>query len=491
MMFNKFSTFVILSGLLASQGLFFYHHLAEAHTIELQRPLKTETIETELRRPLNIKTEPSHVKNQLLMRLEQSYFYNFKSLSTDLAKAQAPSLWTLGFRGENRAETFRGDGEYTYSAAEKDHYINLRELYYTTPVKNLKLSLGRKKHDWSQAEKLWNMGIWQPRYIWSRLRPEVNGLTGLFLEGQVHSSPVRWTLFVSPVHIPELTPLYRFSNSHFQSQNPWFSEPAPFATVPGLFENRKIIYNLNLPSPSEVVWQQSLAMQLEWRRKEHFCQMNFAYKPMNQILLSADPVIRIDLPDSPPGVEVSPFLDYHRLLSAECGRQSAQGWYGFVSVANENPLSRARPSAMVTKRLQDTHTLASTLGYQASRHRTHFSLMNLWGGDAFDSGDKASLNSSFFVQRYEYYRALQVGHQQQWRWGGREWDGHLNLIWDLQQRGWQWVSGLAVVIQRQAKAFIQAEGLAKALSSQPPIENSFFNVYKMNDQVSAGVQVVF
>ena len=246
------------------------------------------------------------------LNYEQNYFYAPKPKGEDFFSDRNMGQIGFGYKGHSRRKTLNADFNYFYSEAEEDHYFNLREAYSTQRWPRVDLHIGRKKHNWSRADQYWGMGIWQPRFMWSRIRPEQNGLTGFFLQGSVKN--FQWTTFASPFNIPEMGPKFKYQNDQFSSANPWFRAPAPYATVPGVLENKKIIYSLNTPDVEQVALQASGAFQLKWQKGSYFCQMSYAYKPMNQIVRSVDPLIRIDLPGSPPGVDVYPFVSDHRVI---------------------------------------------------------------------------------------------------------------------------------------------------------------------------------
>ena len=84
------------------------------------------------------------------------------------------------------------------------------------------------------------------------------------------------------------------------------------------------------------------------------------------------------------------------LFSGECGGESNQGWFGFVSINNENPINKVKNEKWVTKRLQETSMLSTLVGYKYQQSRYYLSLMNLWGGDDLDGGAKASLSELLF-----------------------------------------------------------------------------------------------
>ncbi|MCB0357266.1 MAG: hypothetical protein KDD40_09680, partial [Bdellovibrionales bacterium] len=392
---------------------------------------------------------------KLSLDYSQNYFYAPDPQGKSLFANRQLSQIGFTYQGESRGKNLKADISYFYSASEDKHYVNLVDAYYTKKWSRVDLSVGRKLENWSYADQTWSMGLWQPRFMWSRLRPVQNGLSGVFLAGSVKN--FQWTTFASPISLPEMGPQFVYNEQQFSSANPWFRPPARYATVPGLFKSDKIIYNYESPEIDRIIFHPSLAGQLKWLKNNYFCQVNFAYKPMSQLVTSVYPY----LDNSPPGnsrpeVDVYPFVADHRLVGGECGRQQTKGWHGYISVNHESPVRENRPENWVVKRTLETSMLTTLLGYQRGHTNIFFSLMNLWGGDDQDSGRLASPTKSFFEQRYDYYRALKLGVTQ--KVSSLMWD--VDVIWDFEQEAWSWLSEVSYEFKNSLKTFIQVDGIA-------------------------------
>ncbi len=421
------------------------------------------------------------------VHLDQDYFY---SNGAELLNRGA-NRYKLGLdlKIQNLQKTHILDVNYIYSGIEKEHYVNLREWNYKRQLSNNQfLSVGRKLHDWSRADQVWQLGVWQPRFMWSRIRPEQNGLTGLFYSWV--GDKLQIEAFASPLFVPELGPRFRFSNGGFQSENPWFKAPAKRATVEGFFEDRDISYGFNMPRLQELVAQNSVAIQGRWGQDGYFCQTGYAYKPRNGIFNSVDLLLRIDLPGSPPGVEVHPYTEYHRLLSVECGHEGESGLYGFVSLTQDNPLRQARAENWISKGLQKTSLATGLVGYKLGAHNIYLSSMSLTGGDDLDVGTKASERESFFESWYNYVQAFRLGYSGKLDWQ-RSIEVQAAMTWDSFQQGWSWTSGFHVNFTQALEIFFRFDGIALAESSRSEGSTQFLNTFKTNDQATAGVYFVF
>ena len=68
-------------------------------------------------------------------------------------------------------------------------YMNLREIYFTYSIdESSNMHIGRKINVWSEVDRRWHLGFFQPEFRWNSLSPETQGLTGLFWEKRSENS---------------------------------------------------------------------------------------------------------------------------------------------------------------------------------------------------------------------------------------------------------------------------------------------------------------
>ena len=70
---------------------------------------------------------------------------------------------------------------YNYSFLEQQHYYQISELSVIFPFifEEWKMSLGFRDVLWSSADRYWNYGLWQSRYLLDPLRPKQMGRPGI------------------------------------------------------------------------------------------------------------------------------------------------------------------------------------------------------------------------------------------------------------------------------------------------------------------------
>lgn len=120
--------------------------------------------------------------------------------------------------------TINIDLGYQYEVFEKQSYFRISELdlHFPLPLENLHLFVGVKDHLWSHADKYWNYGLWQPRYLIDPLRPKQMGQPGIYLNYKGDSSLLFYFSFLV---FPDFTVQHRLSGGKPLSRSPFFVVP--------------------------------------------------------------------------------------------------------------------------------------------------------------------------------------------------------------------------------------------------------------------------
>ena len=165
---------------------------------------------------------------------------------------------------------------YQYSFPEKTHYYRLSSLELKFPfLKKFLLSFGFKNHLWSKADRYWNYGLWQPRYMVDPLRPKQMGLPGLYLNYEGTSSLL---FYVSALAFPNLIVRPRFIKGKPLSENPFFI--APFLT-----KESKFHWDLEQVKAFRITDILKPGAGFQIRHKLPFSQLSlsYAYKPSHDL----------------------------------------------------------------------------------------------------------------------------------------------------------------------------------------------------------------
>lgn len=204
---------------------------------------------------------------------------------------------------------------------------------YRTSIDGPSISFGRRLFDWSMLDRSLGLGIWQPLFRWDHARPDEMGLTGLFLQTG-KKGPIRITLLLSPIFLPDQQPDYQISDGNIVSGNRWFRPPITTVSVGKSFS--ELHYEVYEPEVKDVVWNEVYAINMQAGYETGpFFQASWADKPMNQFHLGIDTSqsLRTDLGNilEP---RVYPVLVRHQIWTIEAGIKN-NDYKFFVSYTGE------------------------------------------------------------------------------------------------------------------------------------------------------------
>lgn len=252
-----------------------------------------------------VDAKASNSQNFLDLTLSQSTFSGKPEIA---AQSNNFSTVSTSFAFQNNLKEIFGSSSFFKSTGlfvapmneNSDFEVAVPELYlsfldsrnstpdssFNTDQTHWALTVGRKKHDWSELDEYWNLGIWQPLARWDAANPIQQGLIGLFLT--TGNQSINATFMASGLFIPDQQPNAEVKNGKIISSNRWFRAPVDSAL---LHRNvTDIYYDLQKPSVSEVVNQESYLVSL-WMgqpKQGAFFRISGASKPQNQFHLVID-----------------------------------------------------------------------------------------------------------------------------------------------------------------------------------------------------------
>ena len=150
--------------------------------------------------------------------------------------------------------------------SKNETYFGLPEAYLEYAGEPVRLTVGRKKRTWSKLDEEFHLGLWQPELRWDYLKPEQQGLLGVYLDFRF-SSQVHLVLFTSSLNLPDQGPQYQLKNGQFYSSNRWFQQPS------GLFRlfngtsyasEVPLYFEIDRPAYDELFMQASFGGALEF-----------------------------------------------------------------------------------------------------------------------------------------------------------------------------------------------------------------------------------
>jgi hypothetical protein len=258
----------------------------------------------------------------------------FSLISTDYdLSPKTFALLGLNLRSENSTDKFKIDfaGRYA-SGSNVLSYVNVREISYRFDIgETTSLYAGRRLMNWSAIDNIWNLGVIQPQFKWNQLNAQNQGLTGLFWEQ--NEAGWGYTLFASPLYIPDQGAGYEIKDGQFQSGNPFFRAPPQNIRFQG--QLLPIDYDIHRPEASEVVSQSMFGAQFRWGEETgYFARVAGIYKPSNQLALGYKGI----LVTTRVRVDVLPKTYYETDYSLDAGYRGEWG-YAQLAVVATNPKS--------------------------------------------------------------------------------------------------------------------------------------------------------
>lgn len=268
-------------------------------------------------------------------------------------KGQAVAFSSLKWHYYN--PTVSVDLEYTYSFFEKFHYFRMSELAVIFPFisKDWKMSLGFRNVLWSEADRYWDYGLWQARYMLDAFRPVQIGIPGLYLDYEGKTS---FLVLFSYFYLPDIIIYPRLEEGKVSSENPFFVE-----------DFQKFYWDIDELKLFQInqLFKPVVAFQIRHSIEESNISFSYAYKPINQFQYSVLPK-GIDLSETESSsLAIKGFnynLSSHHLASIEGELVLGEGASLFASLFYENPDKPVRKKSWLSDELE-SHLTFSILAY--------------------------------------------------------------------------------------------------------------------------------
>ncbi len=393
---------------------------------------------------------------------------------------------------------------------KNEFYFGVPEMYVQPRglAPGFSLTIGRQKRNWSYLDEEFNLGVWQPQLRWDYLAPKQQGLTGVFFDWSL-SSNLHFSFFTSPLFLPDQGPNYALDNGRFTSSNRWFSPPqsrvALFDGTP-YAKDTPLYYKIDRPSEEDILMHSSFGFGVRYEGPGPFwTQVNYAYKPRNQIHLGIECEKCAILSGSSAGasgaapVEINavihPTIIKHHVITWETGldRIDDRGWIsltgdfpnssGFPANYEESPLN----SAMIAGATYQ-HYVFSWFGKPSWLKYSYMQMFDLQNKDKKGLVDSDQVQSS--LDRYAF---KQIAAMEWTLFFTQSRASRLQLknrySYSIPERGGWLTSSL----DYSEGALTYSVGLDVLGSDVDPnsTDAGTFTKYRSNDRVFGGVSYVF
>ncbi len=379
--------------------------------------------------------------------------------------------------------------------------FSVKELYWGRPFQGLalendraQLSLGRKLEYWSKADEEWSLGLWQPLQVFDGLRPEQQGLTGVFWK---HESGLFEVLgYSSPIFIPTMGPSVKNENGNLSSNSRWFRSPSQTFRINN--KERQIVYSVNTPEVGSLIAKPGAGARIAFNSKGHgvWGSAGAAYKPINDLLLKYEKKLITDGVNEDTGnAKLYPVVGYHNLLSVDLGyRGESYELVGSFIADKPKDVQRTQDDPYVMQKASDSKIYSWTLkNYFDYGFPTHLSLsyLRIDGGDLRDFDALGVDQGAVFSSRFKFSHAVSGGGAIEGRIFDRKLISKLKYLRDFDQRASLWNGQFDFYPMREFVVFVGFDILGGDRKENDQTATGFLNEFRANDRAFAGVNYEF
>jgi hypothetical protein len=418
----RLRTFSVVAGL-AIAAMFFALPMAS-----FAEAGKSVTVKAPPQEPIKVSAKSP---NQTPAFDELSFNLRFESyLNREKPPAGVPDYQQIGahFRTESEGRVFNGTLEIggSFATAVENYsniyvpeaFLELQTADYTEAELNgdlrARVSVGRRLEAWSQLDRHWDLGLWEPLNRFDALRPIDQGLTGAFIEAG--TGDFKLVAFASAIYVPEQGGNFSLQNGRFKSASPWFTEPTDRLIL--FSETTQVQYDILTPSTGSVISHSSGGVLLRYGTLQDgfYTQASYMFKPRNQLSTPFEGSLNLTDTSSFAFVQVNPQVIYHQLAGAELGynspSQDGDRAFGFgVSALADVPNNEFAGPNLTYQELDPMLFLSPKVSVGFDIGRTDFefavSYLQATGGGFTMKGPFAS-EKAIFGSRVPFKEALAV-----------------------------------------------------------------------------------
>lgn len=380
----------------------------------------------------------------------------------------------------------------TFFARGQSHYV-VHEAYIGSSPENsaFKTYTGRKKKEWSEMDRRWDLGLWQPTFAIDALRPEDQGLAGLF--GDYNRENFEILTFVTPIFIPNMGPDIREEGGGLVASSRWYRTPSRDYD----FNSRinTIQYSLDIPETEKLIQNPGAGLMIRLGNKDQgpWGVASYGYLPVNELLLKRQNFK--DISQDEVDVTVSPDITYHHLYSADFG-YSFSNLKASVSYLTDRPLEKRPDAEWVIQKLDPIEAYSTALDFSlddifSKTLAFQLEYLKVNGGGITDIlSDGSPDDFTLFDQRLKFTNALSFKVEGQlatfWR---RPFVTRFKYLYDYDQRGSLLNTEFLFYPSRRWAMLLGGDVLG--VQDEASTSSRFLNQYRANDRVYGGLTYVF
>lgn len=379
----------------------------------------------------------------------------------------------------------------TFFSRGQSHFV-VHEVYLATHSSGSgKMYLGRKKKEWSELDRRWQLGLWQPKFAMDALRPEEQGLSGVFL----NYTRQGWEVlgFATPIFIPSLGPDIREEGGSLVADSRWYRTPSRNYD----FNNRinDINYDLDIPEAAKLVGNGGVAFMGRVGNKEQgpWFTASAGHLPVNDLILKRKNFKEVAADKI--SVTVSPDVTYHSIYSADIG-YAFENLKSSISYLQDEPKEKLPESDWTIQKLNPLKAYAAALEFSLPFVLTksmsfQMEYLRVNGGGIVDIRSNGELDDiTLFDQRLKFTNALSFRAEGQLAsFFHRPFVARVKYLYDYDQRG-SLLNTEFLYYPTQKWAVVMG-GDVLGIQDETFNPSGFLNQYRANDRIYGGMTYVF
>lgn len=435
------------------------------------------------------KSSPAQVYGQI--RMEGMQYLTSIPEAPQLTYSQLLSARLSSFKETTWVDLAADVSGGTFFSKGQSHFV-VHEAYAATHANTpLKLFAGRKKKDWSELDRRWQLGMWQPKFAIDTLRPEEQGLSGFFVD--YNTTDFELLAFATPVFIPSMGPDIREEGGGLVADSRWYRTPSRDYD----FNNRinTIQYKLDIPDSAKLVSNGGLAFMGRAGNKEKgpWVVASSGYKPVNDLILKRKNFK--DITQDKVDVTVSPDVTYHRISSVDMG-YSFSNLKASVSFLQDDPVEKRPDPDWSSQLLKPIRAYSAAFDFVLPRllNRTlamQLEYLKVDGGGIVDVlSDGSADDFTLFDQRLKFTNALSLRLEGQLAtFFKKPFVTRFKYLYEYDQKG-SLLNTEFLYYPSQKWAVVMGTDIL-GVQDEKVTPSRFLNQYRANDRVYGGMTYVF
>nr|BFD67295.1 hypothetical protein HAGR004_23170 [Bdellovibrio sp. HAGR004] len=434
------------------------------------------------------KSKPATVYGQI--RMEGMQYMSVIPEAPQLTYSQLLSARLTGLKETSWAD-FAGDFSGGTFFSRGQSHIVVSEAYIASKGQNFRVFAGRKKKDWSEMDRRWQLGLWQPKFAIDALRPEEQGLTGFFADYNTSG----WEIvgMATPVFIPSMGPDIREEGGGLVSDSRWYRAPSRNYD----FNNNinTIQYKLDIPEAAKLADNGGAAMmgRLGNKEKGPWVVLSGGYLPVNELILKrknfkAASEEKVD-------VTVSPDVTHHILKSVDVGYTLGRV-KASLSYLEDDPVEKRPDPEWSIQKLMPIKAYSAAFDFSLSDIFTktlafQLEYLKIEGGGIQDIlSDGTPDDFTMFDERLKFTNALSVRVEGQLAsFFRRPFVTRFKYLYDYDQRGSLLNTEFLYYPSQKWALVVGGDVLGVQDENHDP--SGFLNQYRANDRFYGGMTYVF